>query len=96
MPAITATADLLKEWSDAIEKFWKNDRTLFISVVVIFILLMVFLTWNSTLSMKEQRESFLQQMDRSDDKIINTMNHMSDALNKNSEIMYDLKNAINK
>ncbi len=94
--ALAIPTDIIKDSSEAIEKFWKNDRTLFISVVVIFLLLMVFLVWNSTLSMKEQRESFLQQMDRSDDKIIDSMNRMSDALTRNSEIMYDLKDAINK
>lgn len=50
--------------------------------------------YQSNESQKEQRDAFLMSMDKRDDKTIESINRVTDALNKNTEVMLEVKNRI--
>lgn len=76
---------------DAIQKIGSSERTLFVGIMISVLVFVGFLVWNSSTSQSEQRESFLSAMDKRDEKISTAIEKMSDALDKNTEVMNDLR-----
>lgn len=50
--------------------------------------------WQTSEAQKEQRDAFLTSMEKRDDKTIESINRVTDALNKNTEVMLEVKNRI--
>ena len=95
IPIPTSINDV-KEIAENVDKFGKNDRTLFISVVAGFLfVLVIIIIWLKTAE-KEQRESFLQHIREQNVRNNQSMDKMSDALDRNSQTMYELNATLKK
>lgn len=95
IPIPTSISDV-KEIAENVDKFGKNDRTLFISVVAGFLFVLVIIIIWLTTAEKEQRESFLQHIREQNVRNNQSMDKMSDALDRNSQTMYELNATLKK
>lgn len=76
---------------EGIKKIWSSPLTIVAWSLVWLILLCIFFVRISIDSQKEQRDAFLKAMDTKDTKTNQTLDRMTDALNKNTEVMIELK-----
>ena len=91
----TSISDV-KEIAENVDKFGKKDITLFISVVAGFLIVLVIIIFWFTTAEKEQRESFLQHIREQNVRNNQSMDKMSDALDRNSQTMYELNATLKK
>ena len=79
---------------EIIGKISSSERGLFVGVMIAFLIFSGFFMWQSNESQREQRDAFLASMEKRDDKTIESINRVTDALNKNTEVMLEVKNRI--
>ena len=83
--------EVIESSGDAIEKIGKSESTLFIGIMFWLLIFVWFLVWNSWATNREQRDAFLNAMEKRDDKVQSSLNKLTDALNKNTEVMVELR-----
>jgi len=87
-------SSIINETGSAVTKIGATERTLFVWVMIAFLMFSGFFMWLSSESQREQRDTFLNSMDRRDDKMSESLNKVTDALNKNTEVMIEIKSRI--
>lgn len=80
--------------STAIEKVWQSERTLFIGMMVIILLFVWFLIRESSLSQSQARNAFLASMEKRDEKMEASLEKVTTALGKITEIMIKTESKI--
>lgn len=75
--AIDSTTEYVK-WA------WTNDRTFLTSILVVMIAFCFSIVWFLT-------STFVNAMDRKDDKTIDALGEVTNALNKNTEAVTELR-----
>lgn len=88
------SADAINASGNALEKAWKNDRTLFIGSMIVILIFVWFLIWSSSSSMRDSQTAFLNAMEKRDDKMTESLDRVTSALNKNTEVMIEVKTRI--
>lgn len=88
------SADAINASGNALEKAWKNDRTLFIGSMIVILIFVWFLIWSGSVSMKDSQSAFLNAMEKRDDKMTDSLDRVTNALNKNTEVMIEVKTRI--
>ena len=88
------TSDMIDSTGNAVEKIGKSDRTLFAGMMIIVFLFVCFFLWQSSSSMRDSQTAFLSAMEKRDDKMIYSLDRVTTALNKNTEIMIEIKTRI--
>lgn len=91
---MTTTAGSLQATSDIVWKISSSERWLFIGVMLLFLIFSWYFMYQGNESQKEQRNAFLISMEKRDDKTIESINRVTDALNRNTEVMLEVKNRI--
>ena len=91
---MTLSPEMINASWNALEKAWKNDRTLFIGSMIVILIFVSFLIYSSSQNMKDAQESFLHAMEKRDDKMTTAMEQVTTALNKNTEVMIEIKTRI--
>ena len=93
MPSLDPSV-IIDKSSNAITKIWATERTFFIWIMIAFMMFASFFMWYDSEAKKEQRNVFLSFMEKSDEKTSIAMDKMTIALNRNTEIMIELKTRI--
>lgn len=75
--AIDSTTEYVK-WA------WTNDRTFLVSILVAIVIFCFAIVWFLT-------STFLWAMDKKDDKMAEALKWVTDALNKNTEAVTELR-----
>lgn len=88
------SADMIEAGGDALEKAWRNDRTLFIGAMIVILVFVGVLMWQSSTSMRDSQTAFLSAMATRDDKMTDALDRVTNALNKNTEVMIEVKTRI--
>lgn len=86
--------EMIDASGNALEKAWKNDRTLFIGSMIVILIFVWFLIYSSSSSMKDSQSAFLNAMEKRDDKMTESLDRVTTALNKNTEVMIEIKTRI--
>lgn len=69
------------------ENFSGNDRKMFIGITIMFLICIVYLTWQFSADVKHQRWEFLQQIDKITERMMN-------SFDKNTQATWELRNTI--
>jgi len=88
------SSEMIDSTWNALEKAWKNDRTLFIGAMIVILIFVGFLIYSSSSSMKDSQTAFLNAMATRDDKMTESLDRVTTALNKNTEVMIEVKTRI--
>ncbi len=77
-----------------IQKIWQSERTLFVWIMICVLLFVWFVIREWNIGQKEARNAFLQSMEKRDDKMEMSLDKMTNALSRNTEIMIKLDSKI--
>lgn len=78
----------------AIERIWHTERTLFVGIMIAILVFVWFLIYSSNVNQAQERDAFLATMGKRDEQYLKSIDKVADALNKNTEIMTELKSKI--
>jgi hypothetical protein len=90
-----AIVDLpIEEAWKAIWEIWSTERSLFVGIMLAVLLFVWFLIYSTNSNSASERQAFLSAMDKRDIQYLSSIEKLWDALNKNTEVMTELRSII--
>lgn len=99
----TNLQELTDSFKNTVEWIGKSERTMFIGITFVFLIAIIFMFIWATNNIKEQRDAFITQMEKRDEvsdrrelRVQQSMEKLSDALDRNTQVLYEIKSSFNK